>query len=292
MNLSLPYEVDDLIPRYVQEAIEQQRRYQGIADADAAPVIKQLQSFQKQLADLQEIADRHQDLIESSKRWTDALTIAQTELPKRGWYLTGKEAGTLTERLASLARDGKWADIDQILVRQASALTVNTDAFSDWLKKNSVPDCCVKRVEIFLKARDQGDHEVATLVGVPLIDELCRSLYGGRDFTSKRSKQPKPQMACSSGNATARLNHYCEGFVDSFGLIHHDVDTSRVEDEDYFNRSAILHGMMRRSYSSKDSAKTFMTLMFVVFALEEGTGCEPESPAANADDVDSGADDA
>lgn len=64
------------------------------------------------------------------------------------------------------------------------------------------------------------------------------------------------------------LGDYHRGFVEEFGLIHGDVDPARLEDEDYFNRSAILHGMMKRPFGQKDTAKVFMIVMFLVAARE------------------------
>ena len=231
---------------------------------------KYLERALRQLPDTKRIIEGQLRLNESSQRWRDAVEIIQAELPKRGWYLTGQETSLLTPRLARLAKEENWTEIDRILVEQATGLVIDVAALAEWLKQHNVPDCCVERIRIFLKARDDGSHEISTLVGVPLIDELCRALYGGRDFTSKRSgRQPKPQMACNTNATTNRLTHYCEGFVRSFGLIHEDVDPSKLDDEDYFNRSAIVHGMMRRSYGPKDSAKAFMALMFLVFATNE-----------------------
>jgi hypothetical protein len=57
--------------------------------------------------------------------------------------------------------------------------------------------------------------------------------------------------------------------VEEFGLIQKYVDMTRLDDEDCFNRAAIVHGQMRRAYGPKDSAKVFMVLMFLVFAREE-----------------------
>ena len=88
-------------------------------------------------------------------------------------------------------------------------------------------------------------------------------------------------MACDSGSSRSKLNNYCQGFVEAFGLIHHDVDASRVEDEDYFNRSAILHGMMRRAYEPKDTAKIFMVLMFLVFAIDESDDVADDNATTN-----------
>ena len=49
----------------------------------------------------------------------------------------------------------------------------------------------------------------------------------------------------------------------------------RVVEEDYFNRSAIIHGMMRCSYGPKDSTKASMAFMFLVFAFDEEGQTEP-----------------
>lgn len=262
---------DQLVPEYIQRALELQNQYRRVADCGLGTFLINVRALQSRLADSERIAEKYQRQLESARRWSDALTFVQTELPKRGWYLTGQERARLNEHLASLAQEHKWNEIDQILVSQAAALRLEWNAFANWLRQHSVSEHCVERVRIFLKARDNEEHEVATLVGVPLIDELSRALYDGKDFTSKRTKRlAKPQMACATNSGAIRLTSYCKGFVDSFGLIHEDVDPARVEDEDYFNRSAILHGLMRRSYGPKDSAKTFMALMFVVFAFDDG----------------------
>jgi hypothetical protein len=272
---------DRLIPDYVRHAIREQQRYAKMAEAAARPFLNDLRDVQEQLAGITKIVEEQKRMAESAKHWANALAIVQIELPKRGWYLTGRESGRLTPRLAKLIETEDWHKIDAILVEQASALSLKADTFLEWLTQQSVPNCCIERMRIFLAAREDGQHEIATLVGVPLIDELSRALYDGKDFTTKRHKrQPKPQMACVSGNGASKLNSYCEGFVESFGLIHQDVDATRIEDEDYFNRSAILHGMMRRPYGPKDTAKVFMVLMFLVFAVDDSG-----KDAANADDL-------
>jgi hypothetical protein len=215
------------------------------------------------------IAEGMRNVVESAERWEAALTIVQAELPKRGWYITGHEPAILTGRLGVLILEEKWHELDDCLMEQASKLPLKVDVLFEWLAEKNVLQCCIERVRIFLDARSKGDHEIATLVGVPLIDELSRALYGGRDFTTKRKRQPKPGMACSTSSDAARCSDFCKGFVSSFGLIHEDVDPSKLENPDYFNRSAIVHGMMRRGYGPKDSAKAFMAIMFIVFAMDD-----------------------
>jgi hypothetical protein len=63
-------------------------------------------------------------------------------------------------------------------------------------------------------------------------------------------------------------------FRAEIGLVHKDATPQRLGDENYISRNAFLHGQMRRSYGPKDSSKTFLLIMFVVFAfdsLEEGS---------------------
>jgi len=270
MNVkSLTSFYDSLMPNYVTALVEQQRRIQEHLTASLRPFETELLKIQEQFSFVTAIARQYQDLRESSERWAEALTIVQSELPKRGWYLTGQEPGRLTPRVATLINEQKWEEIDKILVAQATSLNINAEKFTTWLHEHSVPKCCIRRARIFLDARAEENHEVATLVGVPLIDELSRALYCGRDFTTKRGrKQLRPQIACTTTTGESPLNHFCKGFVDTFGLLHQDFEPAKAEDENYFNRHAIVHGLMRRNYGPKDSAKTFMALMFVTFAFE------------------------
>lgn len=217
--------------------------------------------------EVENIRKWHDSIFESSEGWAQGLEVLHAELPRRGWYLTGKEPCTFTQRLARYAKAKNWDALDSALIAHSAELKLNIDKFIEWLVQKNVPDYCIGRVKCFLEARDAQDHEAAVAIGVPLIDAICRSLFDGKDFTTKRGRQPKPQFACSSdGNPT--LGDYHFGFVKTFGLIHEDVDPKRLSDEDYFNRHAILHGQMKRSYGPKDSAKMFMAIMFLVLAFD------------------------
>jgi hypothetical protein len=81
-----------------------------------------------------------------------------------------------------------------------------------------------------------------------------RYVFDGKDFTTMRGRQPRPQFACTT-DGTEKLGVYHSGFVQTFGLVHKNVTPQRLGDENYFNRNAFLHGQMRRSYSPEDSAK-------------------------------------
>lgn len=205
---------------------------------------------------------------EASKRWARALLIVRTELPKRGWYLTGEEPITLIEELAQSATAQDWTAVDQLLVEQAEQLHLNNDLFEQWLAQQGVPGYSIARVRLVLKHRESDSHTVATIVGMTVIDELCRFLYDGRDFTTKRHRQPRPQLACRlTADGARALSRFANGFVEVFGSIQEDIDPARLDDKDYFNRHAILHGKMRREYGPQDSAKVFMVLMFLVFGM-------------------------
>lgn len=206
---------------------------------------------------------------EACGRWARALAIVRAELPKRGWYLTGDEPITLIEQLAYGAEAKDWTAIDEILLENANQIRLNKDLFQQWLAQHRVPDYCIERVRLVLDHWESGNHEVTTIVGMAVIDELCRCLYDGRDFTTKRNRQPKPQLACRTPGATRELRRFEKEFVETFGSIHKDIEPDRLEDENYFNRAAILHGQMRRKYGPKDSAKVFMILMFLVFGLDD-----------------------
>jgi hypothetical protein len=202
---------------------------------------------------------------EASKRWARALLIVRTELPKRGWYLTGEEPITLVEELAQRATARDWTAVDKLLVEQAVQLRLKDDLFQEWLVQQGVPGYSIARVRLVLEHRESNSHTVTAVVGMTVIDELCRFLYDGREFTTKRHRQPRPQLACRVTTEGARaLSRFASGFVEVFGSIQEDIDPTRLADEDYFNRHAILHGKMRREYGPKDSAKVFMVLMFLV----------------------------
>lgn len=267
---------DRTLAPYVKEALKQLEEYQmpqeSVIPRGLLDLVKAQQQHLERLKPVLQSAERTRSIVESSKRWIRALQIVQKELPERGWYLTGQEPAHVTPQIAKLVDERKYVEIDELLIKHAASLNLDVDKCIEWLEQRGVPEYCQNRFRIVMDARTSKDHEIATLVGVPVIDELSRSLYDGRDFTTKRGKMPKPQLACSKAGSDEKLNRFCEGFVDKFGLIQQQVDVSRLEDEDYFNRHAILHGMMRRAYGSKDTAKVFMVLLFLIFAYKEGSG--------------------
>ncbi|MGB2987934.1 MAG: hypothetical protein WBE26_18855, partial [Phycisphaerae bacterium] len=103
-----------------------------------------------------------------------------------------------------------------------------------------------------------------------------------KSFTTKRGNrkrgdQSKPELALKTSRGPD-VDDYCGAFVQAFGSLQEDPDQNRLTHEDYWNRHAIVHGMMRRAMGMKDSAKCLMAISFLFFARNE-----TESPTtANA----------
>jgi hypothetical protein len=55
-----------------------------------------------------------------------------------------------------------------------------------------------------------------------------------------------------------------------------------LADENYWNRHAIVHGLMQRAMGLKDSAKCLMALNFLFFARKEGKKAK-EDAAGDSD---------
>jgi hypothetical protein len=223
--------------------------------------------------DYEHLTDPYRKMAERAKRFAEALAMVQNKLPTRGWYMCGEGGCGTHDRVAEALEKGDWETVDRLMLEEAKQLRLDADNIAKWLAEHGVPDYCINRLRRFLEHWDAGNHEDATVFGVPLIDELSRWFYDGKDFTTKRKKQPRPELGVTTPGKPPRLSTFCRGFVADFGLIHGDVDPTSLEDENYFNRAAILHGRMRRSYGPKDSAKTFMVILFLVFALDD----EPET---------------
>jgi hypothetical protein len=124
-----------------------------------------------------------------------------------------------------------------------------------------------------LKHHDEGNYEEATYLGVPLLDEIANHLYGGKTFTTKRanrrgSSQSKPEQAFKTASGPD-LETYCESFVQTFGSLQEDLNRTLLANEDYWNRHAIVHGLMQRAMGVKDSAKCLMAISFLFFARKE-----------------------
>jgi hypothetical protein len=200
----------------------------------------------------------------------DHLLVAAS-LPDRGWYLSGDEPCTLTSSLADAVREGNWVRVDEEVMAYLPEFKM--EGLKESLAKEGVPEWCVNRLCLFLKHRTEGNHEEATALGVPLLDELAQHLYGGKSFTTKRSNrrnkdQSKPELALKTTSGP-ELVDYCNDFVQTFGCLQKDPDHSRLADEDYWNRHGILHGMMKRPMGPKDSAKCLMAIGFLFSARKE-----------------------
>ncbi len=240
--------------------------------ADAASS-RYLQEVDRTLAQFQRSIEESFDaLTEASRQTASALAIVSTELPKRGWYLSGKEPFTLIGELARHIESGNEEAIDTVLLEHAASVRLNLELFQQWLEGQGVPDYCISRIRLVLESRDEKNHEVATIVGVTVIDELCRHLYDDRDFTTKKGpkgRQQRPPLGWRGAQISAEPSSFAKEFIKNIGSIQDQTDHTRVNSEDYFNRHAILHGQMCRAYGPKDTEKVFMVLMFLVFGLDD-----------------------
>jgi hypothetical protein len=190
--------------------------------------------------------------------------------------------------LAQAVRDGQWDQVDQEMMKHLPIF--KEDMLREWLAQEGVPSFCINRLCQFLKHHQEGNYEEATYLGVPLLDEIAKHLYGGKTFTTKRGNrrsgdQSKPELAFKTASGPDLVS-YCESFVQAFGSLQEDPDQGSLADENYWNRHAIVHGLMQRAMGVKDSAKCLMAINFLFFARKEQ---EKESPENDGDLVpDSG----
>jgi hypothetical protein len=215
--------------------------------------------------------------FERSKR---AHVLASAELPKRGWYLSSDMTIASVISIGTAIEEKNWERVDQIIIENVPDLDL--DDVRACLREEGIPDYTIERFCKFLNHHRNGNYEEATSLGVPLIDELCQQLYGGKPFTTKRKRakkgaqQERPEIALKSPG-TPELNDFCKEFLNAFGSLQQDVDYARLADEDYFNRSAIVHGLMKRAMGIKDSAKCLMAIYFLFNARVESQVAELEA---------------
>lgn len=220
---------------------------------------------------LESVWDTFSQIEAGNKQWTDARMVVAAALPKRGWYLSGQEPCTLTVELAEYVRAGDLERVDAEVMRHLP--TFNMHVLKEWLGQRGIPDFCIKRLELFVKRHQEGAYEEATYIGVPLLDELAQYLYSGKSFTTKRGNrkkgdQSKPELAFKTAGGPD-LSSFCHRFVQAFGSLQEDPDPKALTDENYWNRHAIVHGLMQRTMGRKDSAKCLMAICFLIFAHEE-----------------------
>jgi hypothetical protein len=225
------------------------------------------------------IESTHSALREGSERWAKALGRVWAELPKRGWYLSGHEPSDLIFELSAFIVAKEWDKVDEAVLSHLP--TFKPKELREWMQKFEIPDYCVNRLSLFLAKHDAKEYEMATYLGIPLIDEISQYFYKGKSLTTKRASnkrnrdQSKPEIAIETAGSRA-LERFHKGFVQTFGSLQEDPNMRRLSDENYWNRHAILHGMMKRSMGEKDSAKCLMAIAFLICAFdEEGTGAKP-----------------
>lgn len=211
----------------------------------------------------------HRQLFSDGQRFREAISLVATEVPKRGWYLSGEEPCDVIIRLENCVRNKNLSQLDQEMMNCLPEY--RWEALENWLLENRVPKYCVTRVLRFLKHHQEGNFEEATYLGIPVLDEVANHLYHGKAFTTKRSKtrdQSKPELAIRTVNGPL-LESFAADFVQAFGSLQEDPDQHSLSDENYWNRHAIVHGQMKRPMGIKDSAKCLMAINFLIFARQD-----------------------
>jgi hypothetical protein len=266
--------------RQVQDLLRLQKHVEDVAAVARhieAMTAQYLSSFEKHVLQDRtwtyiEMMREEQNRIDAwVKRGQEDHMLISAILPKLGWYLSGQEPCTLSNRLAKSVREEKWGKVDQEIMEHLPRFSV--DPLQAWLAQQGVPNHCINRLFRFFKHHDKGNYEEATYLGVPLLDEIANHLYGGKTFTTKRAKrrsrgQSKPELALKTPSGPD-LENYCESFVQTFGSLQEDPQIALLANEDYWNRHAIVHGLMQRAMGIKDSAKCLMAISFLFFARKE-----------------------
>jgi len=236
------------------------------------------------------VFDRLDVVAEQISKWkaradSIAVVIEETSLllpaalPKRGWYLSGNEDMSLWITLADAIRREDWETVDKEIMSQLPEFDLAR--LAPWLDDAGVADHTKYRLLCFMSHHKDGNFEEATYMGVPLIDELAMFFYDGKSLTTKRGNRRRPDhLKPELGYKTPTgptLNEDAGLFVQTFGSLQEDPDPARLSDEDYWNRHAIVHGMMRRRMGAMDSAKCLMAISFLLFG---GNDTERENAGA------------
>ncbi len=268
--------IDRIAPdlSWVRESAEQAARFTREIEAMAARFSSPFDRIVLQdrtRTYIENMVDRDNQLIAGMERHHNAHMLISMALPKRGWYLSGQEPCTLSLRLARSVREGDWDQVDQEMMQHLPHFKM--DVLRQWLAQEGVPEYCIDRLSRFVKHHQDGNYEEAVYIGVPLIDEIAKHLYRGKTFTTKRGNrrggdQSKPELAFKTARGPD-LASYCEAFVQAFGSLQEDPDQKALADENYWNRHAIVHGLMPRAMDVKDSAKCLMAINFLFFARKE-----------------------
>jgi hypothetical protein len=208
------------------------------------------------------------------RRWREDFGLVCVELPKRGWYLHGNGSCRDIYELARLIREHDEPAIDALP-------KFNTDALRTWLASKAVPPYCVKRLFKFLGHHDDGNWEEAVTMGIPLLDEITKLLvHRKKSFTTKRGKG-KPDIGYRTVDFPG-LDGYYDDFVQAVGVLQADVRPDLFSNPEYWNRHAIVHGLMEREMGPKDSAKCLMAIGFILAAAQ----ARDERPFDSADGAD------
>ena len=192
--------------------------------------------------------------------------------PSAGWYLSGQEDADLIFGLSDLIRANEWEQADDTILAHLPKFKANE--LKEWMRTHAIPEYCVKRLSLFLAKHEGQEYETATYLGIPLMDEISRYLHDGKSLTSKRASnrrsrdQSKPELGFTTASGRT-LERFHKEFVEAFGSLQEEPQMTRLSDENYWNRHAIVHGMMKRSMGEKDSAKCLMAIAFLIFAFND-----------------------
>lgn len=180
-------------------------------------------------------------------------------LIERGWYLHSQVPVTLISELSSFMDGKDYEAIDEEIFKY-----IPTEYN---FEEGELPDYTLNRLNRVIENYKKDSYEEATYLGIPLIDEICISVYQ-KTFTAKRPYKPKKGQDQSKPDLYSDVHSFAQKFLTKFSSLQVDVDISRYEDENYWNRHAILHGYMKRPMGKKDSAKCLMTIAFLIDGKE------------------------
>ncbi len=212
------------IQKHAQKAARFARQIEAMATQFSSPFEKFVLQ-DRTWTYFQKMAEDHARMIAWAERGRKDHMLISVALPKRGWYLSGKEPCTLSDRLAKAVRQEDWDKVDEETMEHLPQFKV--ESLRAWLVQEGVPDYCISRLCRFLKHHDEGNYEEATYLGVPLLDEIAKHLYRGKTFTTKGANrrhddQSKPELAFKTASGPD-LASYCESFVETFGSLQEEA---------------------------------------------------------------------
>jgi hypothetical protein len=119
---------------WIQEHVGQAARFahqiETITDQFSSPFEKLLLE-DRTWAYIQKIENDHARIIEWAERGRKNSMLVSLVLPKRGWYLSGNEPCTLTDKLAAAIRKEEWDAVDQDMMQHLPQF--KNESLDGWL---------------------------------------------------------------------------------------------------------------------------------------------------------------